>query len=421
MTTTPPRRRSRASALVLSGLLGVLSGPGASGARAQDAELERQQPVRIGDAALYPSLRVDYFVDDNVGLKSRDEVDASAVVLSPRLDFVADRRTLTLSASYAGEFSRSDEGALEYDDHRLGLDAGAEFDARRRASASLALERDHQDLGLEFTRGRGDDFDEPVIVNDTSFDGRFTYGASAARGNLVGGLRLGDVSYTNLSTVTDGRDYTRVEPYGQFAYRLSGATRAVLQVGFGAFDFDRDIDDRDELNVGAGISFAPTGKLRGGFLLGVSRADYADAAVETQSAFAASADIAWFVREYATISLDLSRAFDNLSPTVQSDDGERQSIRTSARLSWDHAWSERFGTSAFVRLVDVSRPCPLRQTTTGSGGVEFDLSVRRWLEFGASAALSSRGADACPGDAEGDADDLEFDRTVLGVHVRATL
>ena len=414
MTTTPPRHRPRAFALALCGLGGLCVG----GAWAQD--LDGQQPVRVGDAALYPALRIDYLVDDNVGLRSDDEVDGTAVVVSPRLDFVADRRLLELRAFYSGRFSQGSLDPLDYADHTLGIGVDAEFDARRRASVSLAVARNHQDLGLELTRGRADEFDEAVELNDTVFDARFTYGANDARGNLVGGLRLGDVSYTNLSAVTDGLDYTRVEPYAQFGYRLSGATRAVLEVGFGSYDFADGDADRDETNVGAGVRFAPSGKLRGAFLLGVSNADYANDAVDDESAFTASADIDWLVREYATISLDLSRAFDNLSPRA-TEAGEGQSIRTETRLGWNHSWSDRFATSAFVRLVDVARACPELPTTTGSAGGEFGLSVRRWLTLGASASWVTRTSDDCP-NVSGEAEEaFDFDRTVLGAYVRATL
>ena len=413
--TSPRRRRSRALALALSGL-----GVGGAWAQEFNRDLDRQQPVRVGEAALYPSLRVDYLVDDNIGLRSEDEVDGSAVVVSPRLDFVADRRQLALRVYYAGAYSQGSEDSVDWADHELGLSVDAAFDARRRASLRLSTQRQHESLGLELTRGQGDLFDESVRSNDTRLEGRFTYGAESARGNLAAGLRLGDLSYVNLSSVTDGRDYSFVQPFAQFGYRISGATRAVIEVSFASLDFEADADDRDQVNVGAGVQFSPTGKIRGGFLLGVSSADYADAAVEDDSTFSASADLDWLVREYATIGLRLSREFDNLTPTTTVA-GEGQSVRTGLRLLWDQNWSERFDTNAFVQLTDVTRACPELPTSTVSGGVEFGLSVRRWLEVGASAALSSRGADACAGVADDVGDDLDFDRTVLGVHVRVTL
>ena len=419
MTTTPPRRRPRAIALVLGGL----SGWGAGGAWAQD--LERQQPVRIGEAALYPSLRVDYLVDDNIGLRADDEVDGSAVLVSPRLDFLADRRQLELRAFYAGQYSRGSEDPLDWADHVVGASLDAEFGARRRAGLSLTVRRGHDELGLDLTRGLADAVDEPVRFNDTDLEASFTYGAVAARGNLVAGLRLGDVSYVNLPGVTDGRDYASIEPFGQFSYRVSGDTRAVVELALGSYDFDEDADgrdpeDRDELTVGAGLRFAATGKLRGGFLLGVSNASYSDDDVEDESAFTARADIDWLVREYATIGLDLSRQFDNVSPTT-SVGGENQAIRTIVRLGWAHEWSTRFGTDAFVQLSDVARACPELATSVAGGGLEANLSVRRWLTFGAGVSLLTRTASGCDGRSDADEAALEFDRTRFGVHVRATL
>ncbi len=423
MTITSPRRRgARARALVLSGLSGLGAATVGGVAHAQDYRdgLEDQQPVRIGDAELFPSLRVDYLFNDNAGLRSENEVDATAVVASPQLAFVADRAQLGLRLAYDGEYSQGSEPPLDYNDHRLGLDVDAAFGARQRASLAVYLARQHLDVGTEFTRGVTGVTDEPVGYNDSGAELDFTYGARDARGNLVVGLRLRDLSYTSRPSLTDGRSYTAIEPFGQFTYRLSGDTRAVLELGYATFDFDGDAgddDDRDELNVRVGALFAATGRVRGNFLVGVSNASYAETGIEDESAFTTRADIDYLLREYSRFRFTLARDFDNLSPTSGTP-GEDQSIRTLGRLAWTHRWSERFSTQAFGALVDVARTCPDRPTTTVAAGIEGDLAIRRWLQVGASAGLSSRTADEC--DVATD-EDLDYDQGVYGVHVRATL
>ena len=406
----PGRAAAPASALAALALV-------AGGAAAQ--QLDDQVGVAVGDARLFPSLRIDYLFDSNVGLRDEDEVEGEAVVVRPRLDFVAERRQLRLDAGYAGAYSASSESALEYADHELFARLAAEFDARRRASARLSFARDHDDLGFDLTRGLADAFDEPVEYNTLALDTRFTYGVADARGNLFAGLDVESRSYTNLPGVTDGRDFVLVEPYAAFGYRLSSDTRAIAEIRFSSAAFEDDDNDRDEVSVLGGADFTATGKLRGGFRLGASRASFAQEGVDDEAALVASANVDWLPRDYAVIGLDLVREFDNTTSTRV---GEDQSIRTVARLGWEHEWSSRFSTDAFAQLVDVARACPERATSIGSLGLELDLAVRRWLEVGASVAQASRTADECDGGgADLAVDDLDFDRTLYGVHVRATL
>lgn len=424
MTTIPPRSsRQRAFALALSGLSAVGTWSCASLARAQDVtavDLERQQPVRLGDSELFPSLRLDYLYDDNVGLRADDQVDGSSVLISPRLDFVADSRQATLRASYLGGFSQGSEDSLDFADHRLGLDVDVAFGSRQRAALNAYASRRHQEFGTELTRGLADQFTAPVEFNQTALDASYTYGAEDARANVVAGFRAADISYVSLPQLTAGRDYTRIGPYAQFAYRLGGSTRAILQASFESFDFDADFNDRTELGFGAGLRFAATGRLRGGFLLGVTNASFDDPGIDDDSAFTANADLVYALSTLSTLRLDVTREFDNITPT-RVGTNERQSLRTTGRLGWNRQWSERFQTNAFAQLIDVSRACPDLPTTTVSGGIEADLSVRRWLQVGASAALASRSSDDCGGDGQFDVDTLEYDQALYGVHVRVTL
>ena len=386
------------------------------GAAAQD--FEDRVGVGVGDARLYPSLRVDYLTDSNIDLSADDEEEGNTTVVSPRLDFVAERRQLALDVVYLGAFSASDESELEYADHELSAGLDAEFDSRRRASAALTLARDHDDLGTELTRGRADEFDEPVEYDTVALATGFTYGAAGARGNLGVGLDLASRSYVNLSAVTDGRDYTRVEPYAAFGYRLSSDTRAVVELRFASVAFDDERFDRDEIALLGGADFTATGRLRGGFRLGASRADFDREGVDDEPALIATANIDYLPREFAVLSLSLLREFDN---TTSTQVGEDQSIRTTAELGWDHQWSSRFSTDAFARLTDVARTCPERATSTGSVGIELDLEVRNWLAFGASAVQSSRSGDGCEDRGGGSADDLDYDRTRYGLYARVEL
>jgi len=396
----------------------VFAGLLVGGAAALAQDVSNQQSIPIGEADLFPSLRIDYVTNDNVGLLSRDEIDGSAVVVRPDLVFVADRRLLDVQARYLGRYSRGDEGALDWADHLLGTSVEAELDSRRRINLSATFERGHEPLGSEFTRGQGDRFDEPVTYDWLGFGGNFSYGAAGAAGRINVGARFVQRDYNNLAEVTDGRDRRGISTYGRFGYRISGDTRAQFELRYTDVTYDNARLDRTELSALTGMSFAATGALSGAAFIGVQDISRDDEGLEGSTLLIVESELVYRPVDYAVLTLDLRREIDDNARALDAAGGD-ESIVSEAILTWDHDWSSRVSTQTFGRVTLREDACPFRDTATTEAGLEIDFAVRRWLSFGLNGAIWSRGSDDCPGSA--DADELDFDRTTLGAFVRATL
>lgn len=388
----------------------------ASAASAQN--LGQQQGIAVGEAELFPSIRIDYQLDSNVSALSEDEIDGQAVVVQPRFDYLADRRGLVFSGSYAGAYSLGTESELDSVDHRLALGLSAEFDSRRRSDLRLSVNRLHQEVGFGLTRGLGDQVDEPLVFNDLGLLASFTYGARDARGNLTGGFRLQSRSYTNLNSISDGLSFNSFEPFARFGVRVGGDSRAFVEVRATTVSFDDSDRDRDEIGALVGLQFSASGRLSGSIGLGVENVDFSAQSADDATVFVVESSLRYQPRSFAELSLDVSREVNNAGVGAVAS-GDRQAIETAFRLGWNHSWSSRVTSSAFVETVIQDEICPSFSDTVSSAGLEFNVSVRRWLQLGASASGTSRSVDQCaPDDGSGQ---LEFERQIIGAHVRATL
>jgi len=383
------------------------------------AQTEERVGIPVGEATAYPSIRVDYLANDNVFVQPEDAVEGSSVLVSPSVELVADRRQLTVRGIYAGEFARGSESILEHADHTLRLELDAEVDKRRRPSAFVSYRRDHEAIGFNLTRGRAFGLNEPAVFDQFDLGGRFRYGVVDARGNVEGGVTYSSRRYASLDSLTDGRDFTLLRPYGLFSYRLSGDTRALAEVRYEAIAREDGRNDRGEFSVFAGAEFAATGRFRGEARVGATRASYDNEARDDVTLLAASVDLSYLLREYATLTLMVDRELDD-SAIQESDDGTgEQAITDTIRLGWLHEWSSRVSHAAFVERSSVTQECPDGDSSTIEGGLDLNVVVRRWLSFGATAGMQSRDGEACVGGEAGNS--LDYERRIVGAYVRMTL
>lgn len=378
--------------------------------------------VSLGETDLYPSVRIDAVQTRNAFRKRDDETSASGVLVSPRVLWVADRRLLSLRATYDGEYSRNDESALEHADHRLGLGLAAALSSRVRVSGLLAFTRSHQAPGINFTRGIADTIDAPVRFNQSSVAGAFTYGAERARGNLVLGLRVDNRAYTNLDFVTSGRDYLTVEPYALFSLRVSGDTRALVELRFSENDFDRDTLDRQDTSVLVGATFAATGQSTGELKVGASSSTYDSGLRDDVITTVIEGNFLYQPRDFSFFEFRLERELDNATGVSLDSTSDDASVRDTASVDWQYDWSERVAQRTFVAYESLTRGCPEPGETTIFAGLELSLSVRRWLEIGGSAQLEQGAGVGCSNaDPAVDAADLDYDMTRAGIFIRSRL
>ena len=412
-------RRPAGACVALLGALLSLSSPLSAQGVANRGETDGPS-FKLGETDLYPSLRVDTLRVDNAYRTPDNEQAANVVVVSPRVLWLAQRRQLTLSGSYDGEYARSGESVLEHDDHALSLGVEAAVDKRLSGGASIVYRRDHYDRGDNFARNTDIVYREPVVFDELRLIANGRYGARRARGNIGFGLRAYDRHYANLEALTSGLDYTLVEPYLRFSVRIAGDTRAFVEGRSGTVNFGTGRRDRQDLSLLGGVSFAATQRTFGEFLLGVTRSSFDDATRGDDSNLVAEGNLRYEPRDYSRVSASLRRVIDNTADSTVA--GGVAAVSTDLRLEWDYDWSERVSQSLFAAFENLERDCPDPSRQSVNGGLELALSVRRWLELGGSVGASRRVGDGCGTTAQADeAARLDYDLVSFGLFARARL
>ncbi len=384
----------------------------APGVSAQEAA-----PLKLGETQLFPAVRIDYVSIDNLYRQATDEVSGTGVVVKPELVWRADRRLLTLDAQYTGGFGMYSEDGLDYDDHFFRLQGVGDISSKQRLATNLSFRKIHEDQGVGQTASVVGQLDELIEISVLSAQAEYTYGAKDARGNLSGGLLLQSVSYTNLEEFIDGDDYSHVRPYAVFSLRLSPDTRLLAEVRFDTLDFDDDSRDRQETSLLAGVGLSTSSKLSGDARIGMVRASFDENSNADTTELIAEVGVDYAPRSFSRFSFSFDRNFETVD---QNDTNAGRSVIDDASIVWTHDWSSRYQTQARLSLLDYDRECPFIDDQTVGAGIELNYQVRRWLQLGISGAQASRTVSACDNTADS-LKDLDYDRTVVGAHIRATL
>lgn len=383
-----------------------------AGVQAQEAA-----SIKVGETQLTPAVRLDYLSIDNLYRKGINPVSGSAVLVKPELVWRADRRLLTLDAMYSGEYGTFSEDGLDYDNHNFRLRGYANLSSKQRLSTSLSFLKRVEEQGT----GQADTLliaqDEQIEISGITAQAEYGYGALDALGNLRGGLSVGSVSYANLAEITNGDDYSFIEPYGIFSLRLSPDTRILAEVRFATYDFDDNRRDRSQVSLLTGLELSATSKLSGDARIGVTKATFDQNNNDDTTALIAEVGLVYSPVSYSQFRIDFDR---DLQTVDQSSNNAGRYVFDDATIAWTHAWSSRFQTLATFNLTNTDRECPGIDGQTMGVGLELNLQVRRWLQFGISGAQTNRTVTSCDGTTAG-LEALEYDRSVVGAHIRATL
>jgi len=375
--------------------------------------------VKVGEADLYPSVRFDFVSSDNAFLTSSDLIDTNGFLVKPKLELVANRRLLDISLAYEGDYGSFNEDVLNYDDHRLSFLAGADLATRHRVTGSLSFDLDHEEFGLNFTRGQPVDGSELVEFFTVVVQAGHIYGAANARGNLETGITIQNRDFLSQESLTDGFGFTEVSPSVAFTYRLSSSARALLGIDYSAFSFEDSSRDRDEVSVFAGVRLAEGRKTSGSVRLGVGNSDFSDGR-EDLTVLNAEIGLVYRPVSFSQITLDFDRALANLDGVATATD-QGESIQDIVQLQWIHQWSSRVSSRAFLNYSDLSRDCPDEDTVLSRVGFEFGISVRRSVTVGASVDQTDRSDSECPNIVVDGTADSDFSALRFGVFLEAKL
>jgi len=372
--------------------------------------------IKIGDSNFIPIARFEYIQTNNAFLTPDQPTEATAFVIKPRANWIADRRLLTLTAIYEGEYASYSETALNYADHSLRAIVDAKLSSRKRLLGRVALDFDHQSLGTGFTLGDSNKDTQQVEYLNTELFGAYTYGAAQARGNLQVGISTNIRSFQNQSALTSGLSYTSLRPFGQLSLRLSPDTRAIATLRFTNITYDNSDLDRNGISLLTGLSFDATGKLGGEIQLGGIFSDFSKENRDDQVTFIAEAELVFEPTTFSRFELSASRVLDNDAANV----GTVVETTDTAKLRWQHDWSSRLFHVADLSYEVENGDCPVSGIAEAGGGIEMNLVLSRWLHVGASFKGQSRVPTRCSNAEETDVD-LGYESQIVGAHIRATL
>lgn len=377
------------------------------------------QSIQLGETDLVPSVRLDFQATDNTFRTEDDGLDSTRVILNPEVVWFAERRLLSLKGIYEGHYTLSSEDAPSFDDHLLGFTVDAELNSKNRSRAAVSISLEHDDIGLGvLSEATESDPNEVADITEIELVGEHIYGASDARGNLKGGLRLLLRDFQNQPTFTQGRDSFSFRPYAEFSYRVSADTRTLIGVQFAGIDFDNDFADRNDITIFTGLDFKATGALSGTFRVGATQSLYDTSERDDETSLFLDADLVYRPTNFARFQIGARREIDNSRGSLNS---LESAINTIFTASWDHTWSSRISTRAAIEVEDFDAFCPEPSDVVTTPSFEIEYSLRRWISFGISATHEQRDASNCA-NAAVDAVPLEdYERVDVGAFIRGTL
>lgn len=377
------------------------------------------QSIKIGETDLVPSIRLDFQSTDNTFRTDEAGLDSTRVIVNPELTWFAERRLLSLKGKYEGNFASGSEDVSDFTDHLLGFSADAELNSKNRSRATISIAFEHSDVGTGvLSNATESDPNEVAEFNRIELFGAHTYGASGARGNLTGGLRILSVDYQNQSTFTEGRSFTSLQPFVQFGYRVSGDTRVIVGGQISSFSFDDDTSDRVDTTLFTGAEIAATGKLSGVFRIGATQSNFDNDARSDETSLFLDVNLEYQPSNFAQFSLDLRREVDN---TRGSFAALESAFETTITANWDHQWSSRISTLAAISVDQFDGICPDPSDVVTTPSFEIEYAIRRWISFGLNGSLESRAVSSCAGMADLQNPLQDYERADFGAFIRGTL
>lgn len=371
--------------------------------------------LAVGETELTPELRLDYVSVDNTFYSATNPVESSGIILAPSLEWEASRRLLNVKAIYAGRFGSYSESILDFNDHDLRLRVEAQPKARHRGFGEFRINQSHESIGT----GQAallTDADDQVVSTDVTAQVGYVFGGLTAKGNLGAGLAIGNKSYSNVSQVTDGDDYTLFRPYAYFAYSLTPDTRFRTELRYAVRSFDDSERDRNIISLLTGFDFVATARTGGNLYFGAASASYKSADSPDETSLVSEVSMYYMPRTYSRFDFKFARNFAT-SEAIDLNSGS--ALINELDIQWTHNWTSRVKSLASFTWEDDDRLCSSRDTTFSSAGAELEYNVQRWFSVGVSFYNEDRVVGDCP-----TLDlrvDLDANRTTFGVFLRANL
>lgn len=348
--------------------------------------------VPVGEAGFYPSGAVrissvkNLFHKDDKGSESDGKV--TRIQVMPKLDLIAEGSKSVYWALLRGDFrSHSGDGDLDRadtSDFRLRGFSHFDFDNRNRLDIELSHSQLSEELGTGRTRDAIDfaNAENSDTYNLNRVGVTYSYGNPRSRGELVAGVALGTLEYTEneVDLKKFNRDMSIL--WGRFSYKLTGKTTLFSRLDHRSYEYKDDDNslnnrrDRDATSLTLGANWNSTGLLYGNAFVSVSDSEYTERESNNGSDTTWGGNLHWAIRSYSDANLYVRQFVDDVT---SSESSETQTTSTVG-VRWKHGWTGRFNTT----VAGYSSYDKLEGKKTNERQVislEGRLSIRRWLNL----------------------------------------
>jgi hypothetical protein len=342
--------------------------------------------VRMGSLYLTPTLDLEQLYTDNLLRTSDQELDTWGTIFRPRVQAWAQHNLDTYSLTYQLEDGHyQDSSDDDYTNHLFRSDIHKEFYEPHALDLFAKYVNAYESRGTGLSEGEiANLIDEPFKYELTGFGGQYTLGNSKTRGRLELEVRTEDIQYKNIRDITRRYDRDQDSLRGTVYYRVGGRTDALAELR--RVDTDYRVDpfqdgasldslDSDEYVYLVGASWEATGNTTGSVKIGTFDRKL-DSDRNSDTGFHWEADVVWEPRTYATFELGTRRYSEETNGV-----GDYVKAR-DYDLSWDHDWSSRIHSRAFVLYGDDEYPSSARQDDRYEAEARLDYRFRLWCDFG---------------------------------------
>lgn len=382
-------------------------------------QFDEAADFQFGSFAVTPTIDISLNYDDNVTSDATDTISSWSNLIAPQINLSSIVGTSEFSFGYRLEnevfFSSEEDDST---DHFLFADVDMELSARNFLSVAIEYEDGHDDRGTIYSIGRGSTESSPDEFKQTKFLSKYTYGAQSSLGQLNLSLNLTELNYDSSEIDSLIRDRTFATLAGEFVYKVGNASSVTFELNTTDIQYKFALDEANPLDSNTysalvGVKWEATAQTSGFAKIGYQTKDFDSDLREDFDGVDWSAGVTYTPNDRAIVNFR-SRA------TTDETNGEGNFIRKEYhRLQWDHAWLERFRTTASVSLTYdtyegdfIESINQIREDDTVALKAGMFYQFRRWFNIELSYVHSDRSSNR---------DEVNFDRNQLTFNVFLTL
>lgn len=330
--------------------------------------------VKLIDGVTFtPTLKVSERYDDNFREVEHGRESSWITGVTPKFVLEAEKAKSAYRLSYEADSDTFHSSPKDNNtDHYLDAEAKYKFDSRNQ----LKLDAGYQRVEETATLDQDLENDKYTISHA---GGMYTYGARTARGQVEVGADYEQLRYQNSDGINNDKERNTTALVSTFYYRVAPKTRALIEGRYTDYDYvsNTDLDSHNVALLG-GVTWDATAKTSGTLKLGAERKSFDDSTGDSKIGTLGEISAKYKPRTYSTFEAKAGRQL------IEGHDGADSIEQTTAGLSWEHYWLQRFATNVGYTHASESYQNIDREDKIDLFVVGATYKMRRWLDVGLS-------------------------------------